>query len=280
MLEEPNEDRVVSSESIGEEKQRTREDQDEPESEEEQRSSILFTQEQLEILFKMNRLDFSELVAALKGGASKDARFQPTKPENFDGARNRKVVDAWLVEMEDYLHAAKVGRHSAVELAQFYLKGYAATWWRTMRQEEGKNHGYTWEFSKERVKTKFVPRNSDYISRCKLRDLVNATNKNLRQYVRAYFKLMLEIRHMHELDRVCQFVMGLPTWAKQKLQENWPSSLSEAITKVEGFSDVGRSEKSGFKKDNKFITRNQGMTMNGTVGKEAQPRISPNNSKA
>ncbi len=71
--------------------------------------------------------------------------------------------------------------------------------------------------------------------------------------MRAYSELMLEIRHMHELDCVCQFGMGLPTWAKRKLEENWPSSLSEAITKVEGFSDVGRSEKSGFKKDNKFL---------------------------
>jgi len=47
--------------------------------------------------------------------------------------------------------------------------------------------------------------------------------------------------------------MGLPTWAKQKLEENWPSSLSEAFTKVEGFSNVGRNEKFGFKKDNKFL---------------------------
>jgi hypothetical protein len=201
----------------------------------------------------MNRPDFNELVAALKGGASKDAKFQPVKPGNFDGARDRKVVDVWLEEMEDYLHATKVRRHSAMELAQSYLKGYVATWWRTMRQKEGKNHGYTWEFFKERVETDFVPRNSDYISRCKLRDLVNATNENLRQYVRAYFELMLEIWYMHELDRVCQFVMGLPTWAKRKLEENWPSSLSEAITKVEGFSDVGRSEKFEFKKDNKFL---------------------------
>ncbi len=83
-----------------------------------------------------------------------------------------------------------------------------------MRQEEGKNHGYTWELFKERIESEFIPRNSDYISRCKLRDLVNATNENLRQYVRVYSELMLEIRHMHELDRVCQFVMGLPTWAK------------------------------------------------------------------
>jgi hypothetical protein len=57
---------------------------------------------------------------------------------------------------------------------------------------------------------------------------------------------------MHELDRVCHFVMGLPTWAKHKLEENWPTSLSEAIMKVEGFSDVGQGEKSDFKKDNKF----------------------------
>jgi hypothetical protein len=149
----------------------------------------------------MNRLDFSELVMTFKEGASKDVRFQPAKPGNFDGACDRKVVDAWLAEMEDYLHVAKVGRHSAVEFAQSYLKGYATTWCRTMRQEEGKNHGYTWEFFKERVEIEFVPRNSNSILRCKLRDLVNATNENLRQYVKAYSKLMLEIQHMHELDR-------------------------------------------------------------------------------
>jgi hypothetical protein len=47
--------------------------------------------------------------------------------------------------------------------------------------------------------------------------------------------------------------MRLPTWAKCKLEENWPSSLFEAIMKVEGFSDVGRGEKSKFKKDNKLL---------------------------
>ncbi len=49
-----------------------------------------------------------------------------------------------------------------------------------MRQEEGGNHGYTWEFFKEHIELEFIPKNSDYISRCKLRDLVNATNDNLR----------------------------------------------------------------------------------------------------
>jgi hypothetical protein len=200
----------------------------------------------------MNRPDYNELVAALKGGSSKGVEFKPARPGNFDGARDRKVVDVWLAEMEDYLHAAKVGWHSAMELAQSYLKGYASTWWRIVRQEEGKTHGYTWEFFKERIELEFIPKNSDYMSRCKLRDLVNTSNDNLRQYVRAYSELMLEIRHMHELDRVCHFVMGLPTWAKRKLEENWPASLTEAVMKVEGFLDVGRGEKSGFKRDSKF----------------------------
>jgi hypothetical protein len=59
---------------------------------------------------------------------------------------------------------------------------------------------YTWEFLKERIELEFNPKNSHYISRCKLHDLVNVTNDNLRQYVRAYSELMLEIQHMHKLD--------------------------------------------------------------------------------
>jgi hypothetical protein len=180
MVEDSIEDREIPLGPIGEEEPRNREDQDELESEEEQWSSILFTSEQIEILLKMNRPDFGELVATLKGGLPKDVRFQPAKPRNFDGAHDRKVVDAWLAKMEDYLHAAKVGRHSAVELAQSYLKSYVATWWRIMKQEEGRSHGYTWEFFKDRVETEFVPRNSDYILRCKLCDLVNATNENFK----------------------------------------------------------------------------------------------------
>jgi len=95
-------------------------------------------------------------------------------------------VDVWLAEMEDYLHAAKFGQHSAVELAQSYLKGYASTWWRTVRQEEGKTHGYTWEFFKERIESEFIPKNSNYISRCKLYDLMNAKNDNFSMSTSTY----------------------------------------------------------------------------------------------
>jgi hypothetical protein len=47
--------------------------------------------------------------------------------------------------------------------------------------------------------------------------------------------------------------MGLPTWVKRKLEENWLVSLSKATMKVEGFSNVGRGEKSEFKKEKNFL---------------------------
>jgi hypothetical protein len=89
---EPVENLIALSKSIREEEPNSREDQDEPkigpESEEEQWSSVLFTPEQFEVLLKMNRPDFGELVAALQTGTSKGERFQSAKLENFDGARD------------------------------------------------------------------------------------------------------------------------------------------------------------------------------------------------
>ncbi len=77
----------------------------------------------------------------------------------------------------------------------------------------------TWEFFKEHIELEFIPKNFDYISRCKLCDLVNATNDNLRQYVKAYSELMFEIWHMHELDHVCHFVMGLQLGVSASLKK-------------------------------------------------------------
>jgi hypothetical protein len=194
MVEEPTKNPNVPP-KISMEEQEDYDDHDncnDHENEDKQPTIVLFTLKQLEVLFKMNRLDFIWLDEALKGGSS-SVRFKLAKPRNFDGVQDWKVVDAWFVKMDDYLHAIKVEQHSAVELAQSYLEGYALTWWKTMRQEEGKTHGYTWEFFKEHIELEFIPQNFDYISRCKLYDLVNVTNDNLRQYVKVYTKPMFEI---------------------------------------------------------------------------------------
>jgi hypothetical protein len=75
--------------------------------------------------------------------------------------------------------------------------------------------------------------------------------------------------------------MGLPTWAKRKLEQNWPTSLFEAIMKVENFLDVGRGEKSGFKKDNKSFHKKPRHEGEWNQGQNSpKKKKNPNNSKA
>jgi hypothetical protein len=91
MVEKPTRDLNVPSGAIKEEeqedfeKEEDQENHNDHENEKEQPTPILFTPEQLELLLKMNRPDFSELVAVLKGGSSKGVGFQLAKPRNFDG---------------------------------------------------------------------------------------------------------------------------------------------------------------------------------------------------
>ncbi len=77
--------------------------QDDHENEKEQPTTVLFIQEQLEVLLKMNRPDFTELVAALKRGLSKGVGFKLAKPHNFDEVQDQNVVDARLAEMETFM---------------------------------------------------------------------------------------------------------------------------------------------------------------------------------
>jgi hypothetical protein len=67
MVEKPTQDPEVPLEFVGKEHEDSEDrevqmEQDDHGNEEEQISTVLFTQEQLEVLFKMNKPDFSELV--------------------------------------------------------------------------------------------------------------------------------------------------------------------------------------------------------------------------
>jgi hypothetical protein len=68
--------------------ERDRDNHNDHENEEEQPTIVLFTPKQLEVVFKMNRLDFIKLVADFKVGSLKGAGFKPVKPGNFDVARH------------------------------------------------------------------------------------------------------------------------------------------------------------------------------------------------
>jgi len=65
----------------------------------------------------------------------------------------------------------------------------------------------------------------------------------------------------------------------ESLRKIGPPHYPKSSQKWKAFRMWGGVKNPGSKRTSSF-TRNQGMMMNGTVGKEAQQRISPNNSKA
>jgi hypothetical protein len=65
-------------------------------------------------------------------------------------------------------------------------------------------------------------------------------------------------------------MMGLPTWANHELEEKWPTSLSKAIMKVEGFYMWDRVKNLGLKRRTNSLTRRHAMKGNGTEGKTPQ----------
>jgi len=81
MVKEPTRDIDVPFKAIREEEQEDFEEQEDQENhydhenEKEQPTPVLFTPKQLEVLLEMNMPNFSELVAALKGGSSKHVGF-------------------------------------------------------------------------------------------------------------------------------------------------------------------------------------------------------------
>jgi hypothetical protein len=91
---------------------------------------------------------------------------------------------------------------------------------------------------------------------------------------------MLEIWHMHELDWMCHFVMGFPTWVKCKLEKNWPTSLFEAIIKVEGFSDVEQVKSLSSKRRINSPIKRHAMKGNADVGETFQKGKDLNNFNA
>ena len=75
----------------------------------------------------------------------------------------------------------------------------------------------TWENLKQELCSQFFLENVEIIAKRKLRELSHTGN--IRDYVKQFFGLALDIRDMFEKDKVFSFVEGLKSWVKMKLYE-------------------------------------------------------------
>ncbi|CAL9085565.1 unnamed protein product, partial [Musa textilis] len=161
------------------------------------------------------------LTRALNAGGS-NTRVAPTQsfrapdPHCYGGARDAKELKNFLFDMEQYFRAMRPdSKDTKVSIVTMYLNGDAKLWWRTRWEEiqQGRCRVDTWDDLKRELRTQFLPENTEFVARRKLRQLHQTTS--IRDYVKQFSALMLDIQDMSEKDKLFSFLDGLKPWVQQ-----------------------------------------------------------------
>ncbi|KAK0606869.1 hypothetical protein LWI29_005470 [Acer saccharum] len=195
--------------------------------------------------------------------------IQVPKPATYNGTRNAMEVENFLFGLEQYFEA-KGARDDATKIANAptFLRDAAQLWWRRKHGDSGKgiNPIQTWEDFKKELKRQFCPTNAEKEARGRLRRLKQTGS--IRDYIKEFTTLSLEIEDMSEKDSLFYFMDGLKDWARVELERRNVQDLDTAIAEAESLTDY--STQSREKKTNqgksggdKFGQRSQGRKKEG-----------------
>ncbi|KAA0051361.1 uncharacterized protein E6C27_scaffold55G00850 [Cucumis melo var. makuwa] len=150
-----------------------------------------------------------------------------------------KALENYIFDLEQYFRATNtVTEEAKVTLATMHLSEDAKLWWRSrfVDIQEGRCTIDTWDTLKRELRSQFFPENVEILARRKLRELKHTGS--IREYVKQFAGLMLDIRDMSEKDKVFCFVEGLKPWAKTKLYEQRVQDLTSAYAAAERLFDL------------------------------------------
>ncbi|XP_062093601.1 uncharacterized mitochondrial protein AtMg00810-like [Humulus lupulus] len=112
--------------------------------------------------------------------------------------------------MENYFRAVRAeSEDGKVSMATMYLSADAKVWWRTKYDDiqNGRCTITTWEDLKRELKTQFLPENVACIAQRQLRELKHTGT--IREYVKKFSGLMLDIKDMSKVDKLFTFLEGV-----------------------------------------------------------------------
>ncbi|KAL2923900.1 Retrovirus-related Pol polyprotein from transposon 17.6 [Bienertia sinuspersici] len=88
---------------------------------------------------------------------------------------------------------------------------------------------------KVELRKQFLPNNVSWVARDKLRELRHTGS--IREYVKQFMSLMLDIDGMSEQDKLYTFIAGLKPWAQTELRRQKVEDLTSAIAAAEALVD-------------------------------------------
>ncbi|XP_070003253.1 uncharacterized protein [Nicotiana sylvestris] len=160
------------------------------------------------------------------------------EPKEFNSARSAKKLENFLWDMEQYFHAAKVQDEDKVPITTMYLVDNAKLWWRTRVADDvsaSRPKIDSWEGLKKELKDQFFPSNAGWIARDRLKKLKQTVT--VRDYVKDFSSLMLDISNMSEEDKLHNFLYGLQSWAQMELRRQNVKDLPSTIVVADSLGD-------------------------------------------
>ena len=201
-------------------------------------------------------------------------RVKVPEPKPFSGARSAKDLENFLWDMEQYFKAVHTPVEEMVTIATMYLHGDAKLWWRTRvdnDQEAGRAEITQWDNLKKELKDQFLPCNVAWVAREALRKLKH--NGAIREYVKQFTSLMLDVKNMSEDDKLFNFMSGLQGWAQAELRRQNVKDLTAAVAAAEALVDykAERTESADAEKSKSKGSKNgKKKNGNGDDGKDKQ----------
>nr|CAD1833663.1 unnamed protein product [Ananas comosus var. bracteatus] len=153
-------------------------------------------------------------------GGGHAGRVRVPEPRSFRGARDAKELENFLFDMEQYFRVVQPDNKES--------KG-------------GRCTIDTWEDLKKELKAQFLPENVKFIAWRNLRRLHQQTG-SIRDYVKQFSVLMLDIRDMSKKDKLFDFVEGLKPWAQAELRRQNIKDLVAAQGAAERLTNYSTPE--------------------------------------
>ncbi|CAH9148831.1 unnamed protein product [Cuscuta epithymum] len=178
------------------------------------------------------------------------SKVRVPEPKCFAGARNAKELENFLWDMEEYFKAAKIPEEEKVVIAPMYLSEDAKLWWRGRSADDvasGRQGIESWEGLKRELKAQFLPHNVSWMARESLKKLKHSGS--IREYVKEFSSLMLDIHNMSDEDKLFNFMSGLQPWAQAELRRLAVKDLPTAMAEAESLVDFKATAPQGKKGD-------------------------------
>ncbi|KAG8638146.1 uncharacterized protein LOC110607301 [Manihot esculenta] len=191
-----------------------------------------FQGELQELRGKVNVL--MKAVSNLNGGHGV-GKIEIPMPKAFNGACDAEDVGNFLFDMDMYFNATNYNSDEGrLEIVPMFLKDNAKLWWRTKKETTifGQCTIASWDDFKKELRARFYPEN---VARRKLNEIQQTGP--IREYVKEFSVLMLDINNMTPSDRLFYFLRGLKPWAQRELLRRNLKDLSAAVDAANSLYD-------------------------------------------